>query len=114
MTIKQIEEKYPGQLTRYRTDFSFSPEKGESLHSLQQRIDNFIKLIEGEYSDKDDRILIISHSYPIRMLILRLIGFPIRHLWDFNLDNTGITIIRYQAGRGRLVCLNDTCHLSKT
>ncbi len=114
MTIKQIEEKYPGQLAHYRADFSFYPGNGESLQSLHKRIDSFIKLIQRGYADKEDRILVVSHAYPIRMLIMRLVGFPLRHLWDFCLDNTGITIIRYQNERGCLVCLNDTCHLSET
>lgn len=113
LTIKQIEKKYPGQLGRYRTEFSFSPDKGESLSSLQQRIDDFIESNIKGYAYKEDSILIVSHSYPIRMLIVRLLGFPLQHLWDFDLDNTGITIIRYQTGRSRIVCLNDTCHLSK-
>ena len=114
LTIKQIEEKFPGQMERYRTDFSFAPKNGESLYSLRQRILYFIEFIQRGHADTDERVLVISHAYPIRMLIIELMGLPHSHLWDFQLDNTGISIIQYQSRKRRIICLNDTCHLSKT
>ncbi|MGI6527252.1 MAG: histidine phosphatase family protein [Caldicoprobacterales bacterium] len=113
LTVNQIEKVYPGQLTRHRVDFTFAPENGESLQSLQRRICHFIEFIQRKHTDKDDKLLVTAHAYPIRMLIIELMRFACRHLWDFQLDNTGITIIHFESGKSRLICLNDTSHLSK-
>jgi broad specificity phosphatase PhoE len=112
LTRNQIEAEYPGQVDRHRKDFSFEPHQGESLYSLQNRICNFIQYIQDRHNADDERILVVAHSYPVRMLIVKLLGFPLRHLWDFQLDNTGISIIQWKSDRRRLVCLNDTSHLS--
>ena len=113
LTIKQIEKAYPGQLAQHRADFSFAPINGESLYSLQKRTCRFIEFIQRKHTDKNDKILVTAHAYPVRMLIIELMGFAYHHLWDFQLDNTGISIIRFETGKNRLICLNDTSHLSK-
>ena len=38
LTIRQIEEKYPGQLALRNTDFDFSPPGGESIRSARERV----------------------------------------------------------------------------
>ncbi|HHY81256.1 MAG TPA: histidine phosphatase family protein [Clostridiales bacterium] len=115
LTLKEIEAKYPGRFERFFTDFNYAPDNGESIASLQSRIRRFIQLIKEKHADKEDRILIVSHAYPVRMLIIELMNFPAEHLFDFQLDNTGISIIRWdnRNGKNRLMCLNDICHLQK-
>jgi len=113
LTHKQIEEKYPGQVNRFRNDFSFFPQNGESLYTLEGKINRLIEFIQAKHAGENDRILLVSHAYPIRMVIVKLMHLPLRHLWDFKLDNTGISIIHLQPGNRRIICLNDTCHLKK-
>jgi len=113
LTHQQIEEKYPGQIALFRKDFSFFPENGESLYALEKRIDCFINYLQIKHINENDKILVVSHAYPIRMMIIKLMKLPIQHLWDFRIDNTGISIIQIQSDNRRIICLNDTCHLNK-
>ena len=114
LTRQEIEDQYPGQLSQYRADYNFAPPHGESLLSLQERIDRFLRLLEMEKADRNKNVLLVAHAYPLRMLIVRLLGLDLHRLWSFQQSNTGITIIRQEEERARLICFNDTCHIDRT
>jgi len=111
LTLKQIKTDYPGMFEKFYKDFSYAPEHGESLNAVQNRIHSFIRFIKKNHCDRDDRILVVSHTYPVRMLILELMSFSTDLLLDFQLDNTGISIIKLDDNTKRMICLNDVCHL---
>jgi broad specificity phosphatase PhoE len=114
LTLQQIEDRFPGQLDNRSKDCLFCPEGGESILSVQGRVRSFLDILSSSVSyDKNSRILIVAHAYTIRLIIMELIGLPLRHLWDFRLDNTGISIIQSHQGKSRIICLNDTCHMRK-
>ncbi|NLA84095.1 MAG: histidine phosphatase family protein [Clostridiales bacterium] len=109
---KEIEKDYPGQLKRYRFDTSFAPLGGETLDSLNDRVRRFIRALDLIKGNIEKKILIVSHAYPIRMLISELLMIPLRYLWDMQLDNTGVSVVYWKHNEiSRLVCLNDICHL---
>ncbi len=70
-------------------------------------------MLKGKNFGADSRVLIVSHAYTIRILMVHLMGLPLEFMFDFKLDNTGISIIQTRAERNRIICLNDTCHLHK-
>jgi broad specificity phosphatase PhoE len=113
LTLQQIEERFPGQLNNRSQDTLFYPEGGESVLSVQSRVRSFLDMLGSKNYDFDSRILVVAHAYTVRLLIIELMDLPIGHLWDFRLDNTGISIIESSPGRRRIICLNDTCHLHK-
>lgn len=114
LTLQQIEDRFPGQLEKCRQDFCFCPEGGESIMSVHGRVCRFLDALRNNgCHSENSRILIVAHAYTIRLLIIELIGLPLKHLWDFRLDNTGISIIESRSGKSRIICLNDTCHVRK-
>jgi broad specificity phosphatase PhoE len=113
LTLEQIEERYPGELAVRNTDFQFSPRGGECIQSVRGRVRCFLDMLQSRNYDGDSRILVVSHAYTARLLLIELMSLSSEHLWDFRLDNTGISIIQSDQGRRRIVCLNDTCHLHK-
>ncbi|NLB42999.1 MAG: histidine phosphatase family protein [Clostridiales bacterium] len=112
LTRQEIDTNYPGQLLSYRSDFEFAPNDGESLRSLQIRIKSFFDSLLNEYGDTEKRILLVAHAYPMRMLIMELMGLPKELIWRYQLSNCGISVIRLKPPY--LLCLNDTTHLAKT
>jgi broad specificity phosphatase PhoE len=112
MTRQEIEKSHPDKLKEFRLDFEFAPEGGETLASLQRRIQDFLDYLKSNEDDSEKRILVVAHAYPIRMLIMEMMGLPKGHLWSYQLSNCGISVIRTQPPY--LLCLNDTAHLSKT
>jgi broad specificity phosphatase PhoE len=113
LTLEQIEQRFPGQLAARSKDYSFTPQGGESLLSVRNRVQRFLSVLEDRGFDADSRVLIVSHAYTIRILLVHLMGLPLEYMFDFRLDNTGISIIQTGGERNRIVCLNDTCHLHK-
>lgn len=111
LTLNEIESKFPGQLDTWRTDHEFSPEDGESVLAVQSRISTFIDMLSSIGYENDERILVVSHAITSKMLIIELLEMPIKYLWSFRLDNTGISIINISAKKKTIFCLNDTCHL---
>lgn len=125
LTRQEIGLNYPGQLESYRSDFGFAPKNGENLRSLQVRINTFLDCLIDDYGNTDKRILVVAHAYPIRILIMTLMGLPKELIWRYQLSNTGISIIRIKSQlnfendstyseSSYLLCLNDTAHLDKT
>lgn len=121
LSRQEIEDNYPGQLERHRSDFNFAPECGESLASLESRIRKFIKYM---INNKGKRVLLVTHACPIRMLIVELMGLAKEYLWSFQLSNGGISVISldssvnfcsepWKLGDSHMLCLNDTGHLYK-
>ncbi|HCS72691.1 MAG TPA: hypothetical protein DIW17_02285 [Clostridiales bacterium] len=124
LSIKEIEENFPGQLKEYRANFDYDLENGENLSSLQTRIRHFADTLQNDMTQGEKRILLVAHAYPIRMLIMELMGLSKELLWKFQLSNGGISVIRtepsiessaegWKSDTACLLCLNDTTHLYK-
>ena len=114
LTRQKIDTDYPGQLEAYRSDFEFAPNDGENLKSLQFRIQRFLDSLINKYGDTDKKILLVAHAYPIRMLIMEIMGLPKELLWRYQLSNSGISVIRIESESPYLLCLNYTTHMCKT
>lgn len=81
---------------------------GESLKDLRIRCQNFIKIIEN---NKEENILLVSHSVTIKMLILVLLNIENKHLKNLSLSNTGISRIEVKDYNTVLKYYNSTFHL---
>jgi isoleucyl-tRNA synthetase len=67
---------YHDTFRTYESRFENAPYGGESLRDLRSRIWNFISEIENKYQNK--KILIISHEYPLWMMMQVLLGWDER------------------------------------
>jgi len=82
-----------------------TPKGGESFYSLQKRIRGFLK--DCLKHDENKKIVIVSHSGAIRMIVLEALGLPIDCLFYFRIDPASVTILRHYADSAQLVCLNN-------
>ena len=112
-TIRQIEERYPGQLALRNTDFDFSPPGGESIRSARERVHCFLAMLQGKHLEEKSRAVIVAHAFSARLLLLELMDLPLEFLWNFRLDNAGISLLQRDSHRKRILTLNDTCHLRR-
>lgn len=111
LSIPEIEERYPGQLARWRNELTFAPEGGESLLAVQDRIVSFIKMIKEKHQNSDDNILIVSHAATTKVIILSLIGIPLSLLTHFKISQASLSLLNVQQDGSSIIYLNDTCHL---
>lgn len=61
------DDKYHERFPTYASKFEERPEKGESLRDLRTRLWSFLSECESKYEGKN--ILVVSHEYPIWMLV---------------------------------------------
>jgi broad specificity phosphatase PhoE len=101
-----------------------APPGGESLDDLTRRIDRFLagrhqpattdELGRGEErAPPAEATLVVSHGGPLRVLICRLLGLDATAHWRFQIDQGSLSEVFWDGTTGRLVGLNDRCHLER-
>lgn len=113
LSTKEIETRYPGGLSRWRNDLSFSPKDGESLLSVQGRISSFIRMVEKEHEENYNNILVVSHAVTTKVLILNLMGIPLNLLTRFKISQASLNLLNIEEDNKAILCLNDICHLNE-
>ena len=83
---------------------------GESFAALADRACGFLR--DSIVSDRDERVLVVTHGGVVRGVAARLLGKPLRALGTFAVDNASLTVIRVIDGRSELVAWNDVTHLA--
>lgn len=92
--------------------FEFSPEGGETMRDVYERIWDAITDIVRKNQEKT--VCVASHGAAIRNFLCRALNKPIEELNDVGWsDNTGISIIDFDAdSHSNVVSMNDASHLS--
>lgn len=83
---------------------------GESFAALADRAATFLR--SSVVSERDERVLVVTHGGVVRGVAARLLGKPLRELGTFAIDNASLTVFRMVDGRGELVTWNDVAHLA--
>jgi len=83
-----------------------TPQNGESVLSIQKRIQLFTKHCLKKYDNK--RIIIVTHGGSIRMFFIELLKFPMRACFQFRIDPGSMTIIGKYQHSTQLILLNST------
>lgn len=112
LTIEEIRESYPNELIKWRNEphKACIPE-GEELLIAQDRIVGFIE--ELVTSSQYSRILLISHSTIIKLLLLHILGMNLCNYYRLKQQNCSLNIISFETHGPVLLKYNDQCHLNK-
>lgn len=111
LSIEEIENKYPGELSKWRNELSFYPQGGESLSSVHSRIKTFLNILKTNHPSSDETILIISHAATIKVSILEILGIPPNFLTKLKASHAGLSLLKMEEGDNAILYMNDTCHL---
>ncbi len=79
----------------------------EDMESFKNRVESFLMDILQE---RHTSILIVAHGGTLHAIVCLSLGLGLENLWNIHMDNTGITQLRYKAGRFELRYLNRLCH----
>lgn len=113
-TFTEINEKYANAFMEWETNPHAQVGFGvENNYDLQQRawlaFDSICRL-------EDEDTLIVSHGAWINRLMCKLLHIPMEHRSNFELLNTGISIIKckkeVETHKHTIITLNDVSHLS--
>ena len=83
------------------------PPGGEPLDAVSARVRAAIERIAAAHAPGDD-VAVIAHGGVISVYACCLLGCSFNQLWRLRVDNASLTVVRPP----RLVCLNDTSHLT--
>jgi alpha-ribazole phosphatase len=111
LTFTEISQQFPDVAQAIiNRDCGLCFPGGESFSDLEKRVQVFIKRLEG-YSP-EQKVLIVSHSGPIIMLVCLMLGMGVEGWWHLRLDNASLSIIDNYKEGAILSLFNDTSHLN--
>lgn len=89
-----------------------APPGGESFAEFCRRVDDWL---DGfRHAGRAGRAVVVAHAGTIRRIVARTMDLEWRHVAAMKLDTCGITRLELYRGGARLICLNDTAHLTAT
>jgi len=111
LTVKEIEETYPGQIKSWWTNpLNTHIPQGETLSEMTERCVNEVKNIIKEHNN--ETVLVVAHGGVIRSIICSVLGINLNEQWRLHLDNACLSLVDFpQWERGILKLFNDCTHL---
>jgi len=112
LTFAEVKERWPSEMTTWLTDPMVAPPGGESFAEVSERVTAALhRVLAGR---ERQRILIVSHVTPIKMLVAAALLAPPPALYRMHLDVAALCEIDWYAdGPAVLRSFNDTAHLSR-
>jgi probable phosphoglycerate mutase len=110
-TPAEVESRDPQLYQLWLTrpqDVRFS--SGDSLAQMQERQVHMLQEIQGAHDGQ--RVILVSHQLVIRVLLCTLLDIGLEKIRRLGQDTAAINLARYRKGRGSVVTMNDTCHLT--
>lgn len=94
----------------------FTPEKqkfknGESLKDVSKRTKKVLKEILNK--TEDENIVVVAHSGAIKVMILDLLGMPLKYYKNMSLGNVSLSLVEKRDYNNVLVKFNDRNHLKE-
>lgn len=107
----EVRERYPERYRLWRTapqELQFP--QGESLLQVQSRLQSLLARLLQEYAGR--AVVLVGHMVVNRVLLCTLLGLDLGFFWCLGQDPAAVNWVHYEDGKGRLLLLNDTCHLA--
>jgi probable phosphoglycerate mutase len=104
LEMEAVRRQCPEDFQRRGADLAgFRPPGGESFGDLQARV---WPAFQGLAARNPGDLLIVAHAGVIRVLVCRLLGMPLAHLFLLGQDPGALTILQRREGGIRLQALN--------
>lgn len=112
LCMEDIKENRKEELEKW----IFTPEKqkfknGESLKDVSIRTKKVLKEILNNTKDKN--IVIVAHSGAIKVMVLDLLGIPLKYYKNMSLGNVSLSLVEQRDYNNVLVKFNDRNHLKE-
>jgi ribonuclease H / adenosylcobalamin/alpha-ribazole phosphatase len=111
LTFAEVRDRWPAEASTWLADPEVAPPGGESFTDVSARVTAALRRV---LADQDgQRVLIVSHVTPIKMLVAAALLAPPAALYRMHLDVAALCEIDWYAdGPAVLRSFNDTGHLS--
>lgn len=110
LTLAEIQKQWPEAVVAWQRDPERAPPSGESFADTACRVNRACERIVREYQGQT--VLVVSHITPIKVMLCRALGAPLRALYRFYLGSACLNEIQWHGNEFAAVCkVNDTSHL---
>jgi ribonuclease H / adenosylcobalamin/alpha-ribazole phosphatase len=111
LTFAEVRERWPSEVTTWLADPDATPPGGESFTDVSTRVTAALHRVLADREGQ--RVLVVSHVTPIKMLVAAALLAPPAALFRMHLDVAALCEIDWYAdGPAVLRSFNDTGHLS--
>lgn len=113
LRLDEVKQFHAGQLQIWESEPELDPGNGiESYTNLRDRAVSALRDICAKHGN-NDTIAIVTHGAWIRAFILYILNIPLDRRLGFDLDNVGISILRYdvQKDKFKVKTLNECSFL---
>jgi broad specificity phosphatase PhoE len=111
LTFNQIKQNYADFLSHWRSEpAEICVPGGERLADVAERAWTSLNQIVQRHSGAE-RILLVSHNFPILGIVCRVSGTDLNHYRTFHLDPCGVTRLAYNGGKWILTEVNSREYL---
>jgi len=110
LTPKAVQEKWPTLAEKwFRRPGTLEIPGGETLHDIQTRALAALQAI-GEWN-KDQEIVLVSHTVVIRAILLGILRADLDRLWQIGQEPCAINLIEYSPENTIILSINCVDHL---
>jgi broad specificity phosphatase PhoE len=99
----------PEMWASWRSDPGFVPPGGESLATLQARVEGACAALAADAVERD--VVVVSHVSPIKAVIAWALGVGPATSWRMQVGQAAISRVRTGPGTPALISFNETGHL---
>jgi ribonuclease H / adenosylcobalamin/alpha-ribazole phosphatase len=111
LTFAEVQERWPAEMREWLADPAVAPPGGESFAEVSTRVTEALHRVLADRERQ--RILIVSHVTPIKILIAAALLAPPAAVYRMHLDIAALSEIDWYAdGPAVLRSFNDTGHLA--
>jgi broad specificity phosphatase PhoE len=115
LTVVEVEERFPGELQRWREDVcGYTLPGGESIPDVQRRMSGYMADVVSRH--RGEAIIVVSHGASLSAYIAAINGWDLQETWDARrarMSNTGVTavVISHTGYPPRTLYFNSVAHL---
>jgi alpha-ribazole phosphatase len=111
LTMAEIRDRFPAELSAWRESPRVAPPEGESIIHLVGRVSPWLEEVMGDHEGQT--LAVCAHGGTFQMMLYTLLEIPLRSGWTFYLYNGSISEVHVRVDGAALVRLNDTNHLDR-
>ncbi|MBH8564764.1 histidine phosphatase family protein [Nostoc sp. CENA67] len=113
---KEIEQEFPGELERWRTQpAGVQMPEGENLQQVWERsVAAWQQIVQAALDNQFKTGLIVAHDATNKVLLCHVLGLSTENFWNFRQGNGAVSVIDYPSGLNGLPvmqAMNITTHL---
>jgi ribonuclease H / adenosylcobalamin/alpha-ribazole phosphatase len=110
-TLAEIQQRWPEAVAAWQHDPRQAPPGGESFAETECRVNRACERILRQHQGQ--RVLVVSHITPIKILLCRALGVPLLTMYRIYLGSACLNEIQWHGTEFAAVrSVNDTSHLS--